>query len=136
MPAGDNLTNRDNQFRNLAYPALKLARVRSTRTVTKCRTSCPPVPVGRQGLVFGNMFSTESGQSPYLEPCWGGLFIVLSCDDIAQNYTVKIDARMYSGREAVFHSSVVKPYKHNDDEGFPGLVSVQPVPILINEEHQ
>jgi len=59
---------------------------------------------------------------------------VLSYDDITQNYTVKMDPRMYSRREAVFHSSVVKPYREDNDERFPGRANIKPAPILINEE--
>jgi len=59
---------------------------------------------------------------------------VLRYDDITQNYTVKMDARMYRRREIVFHCSVVKRYRENDDERFPGRVNIKPAPILINEE--
>jgi len=98
------------------YQALKLARIRSTRTATRRRSPCLPVSVGGQVLVFGDMFSTESGRSRKLEPRWHGPFMVLSYDDVTQNYTVKMNTRMYRWREAVFHCSVVKPYKENDDE--------------------
>jgi len=71
-------------------------------------------------LVFGDMFSTDSGRSKKLEPRWRGPLTVMSYDNITQNYTVKMDARMYRRREAVFPSSVVKPYKENDSDRFPG----------------
>jgi len=134
VPAADEYFNRHNKLRNSAYQALKLARIRSTRTATKRRTLRPPVSVGGQVLVFGDMFSTESGRSKKLEPRWHGPFEVLSYDDITQNYTVKMNARMYRRREAVFHCSVVKPYRENDDERFPGRANIKPAPILINEE--
>jgi len=59
---------------------------------------------------------------------------VLSYDDITQKYTVKMNAKMYRRREEEFHCSVVKPYRENDDERFPGQANIKPVPILINEE--
>jgi len=134
VPAADDYYNRHNELRNSAYQALKLARIRSTRTTTKRRTPRPPVPVGGQVLVFGDMFSTESGQSKKLEPPWREPFTVLSYDDITQNYTVKMDARMYHRREAVFYCSVVNSYRENDNERFPGRAYIKPVPLLINEE--
>jgi len=95
VPAADDYYNRHNELQNLAYQALKLARIWSTRTATKRRTPRPPVPVGGQVLVFRDMFSTESGQLKKLELRWHGPFTVLSYDNITQNYTVKMDARMY-----------------------------------------
>ena len=80
------------------------------------------------------MFSTESGQLKKLEPRWHGPFTVLSYDNLTQNYTVKIDARMYRQREATFHCSGVKPYRDNDDERFPGGANIKPAPTLIKEE--
>jgi len=111
-----------------------LSRIRFTRTATKRRTPRPPVPVEGQVLVFGDMISTESGRSQKLELRWPGPFIVLGYDHITQNYTIKMDARMYRRREAVFHCSVVKPYRENNDERFPGRANIKRVPILINEE--
>ena len=61
VPAADDYYNRHNKLRNAVYQALKLARIWSTMTATKRRTPCPPVSVGGQVLVFGDMFSTESG---------------------------------------------------------------------------
>ena len=46
-------------------------------------------------VTFGDMFSTESGRMRKLEPRWRGPFMVLSYHDIKQDYTVKMDARMY-----------------------------------------
>jgi len=66
------------------------------------------------------MFFTESGPLKKLDTHWHGPFTVLNYDDITQNYTVKMDARMYRRSEAVLHCLVVKPYKENDDEQFPG----------------
>jgi len=126
VPAADDYYNRHNELRNSAYQALKLARIRSTRTVTKRRTPRPPVPVEGQVLVFEDMFSTESGRLKKLEPYWCGRFTVLSYDEITQNYTVKMDARMYCQRKAVFHCSVVKPYRENDDKQFPGRANIKP----------
>jgi len=134
VPAADDYFNRHNELRNSAYQARKLARIRSTRTATKRRTPRPPVSFGGRVLVFGDMLSTESGRSRKLEPRWRAPFEVLGYDDITQNYTVKMDARMYRRREAVFHCSVVKPYRENDDERFPGRANIKPAPILINEE--
>jgi len=134
VPAADDYYNRHNELRNSAYQALKLARIRSTRTTTKRRTSRPPVPVEGQILVLGDMFSTESGRSKKLEPSGHGRFTVASYADITQNYRVKMDARMYRRREAVFHCSVLKPYRGNDDERFPGRAIIKLAPILINEK--
>ena len=80
------------------------------------------------------MFSRESGRSKKLEPRRRGPFTVLSYDDITQNYTVKMDTRTYRRREAVFHGSVVKHYRENYDERFPGRANIQLAPIRINEE--
>jgi len=101
--AAEDYDTRHNNLGNTAYQALKLDRIWSTRTGTKRRTPPNPVPVGVQVLVFGDMFSTESRGSKKLEPHWGAQFIVLSYDDIMQNYTVKMGAGMYHRREAVFH---------------------------------
>ena len=46
VPASDDYYNRHNELRNSAYQVLKLARVRSTKTVTKRRTPRPPVDIG------------------------------------------------------------------------------------------
>jgi len=62
VPAADDYYNRYNELRNSAYQALMLARVQSTRTATKGGTPGPPVSVGEQVLVVGDMFSTESGR--------------------------------------------------------------------------
>jgi len=70
VPAADEYFNRHNELRNSAYQALKLARIQSTRTASKRITPRPPVSVGGQVLVFGDMFSTESGRSKKLEPRW------------------------------------------------------------------
>jgi len=134
VPAADDYYNRHNELRNAAYQALKLARVRSTRTATKRRIPRIPVPVGRQVLVFGDMFSTESGRSRKLDPCWCGPSTVLSYDDIKPNYTVRMEARLYRRKEAVYYCSVVKPYKETEDERFPGRANIKPAPILIKEE--
>ena len=45
-----------------------------------------------------------------------------------------MDARMYHRKEAVFHCSVVKLYKENDDEQFPERANIKPAQILINEQ--
>jgi len=103
VPAAEEYFNRHNELRNSAYQALQLARVRSRRTATKRRTPRSPVSVGGEILVFGDMFSTESGRLKKLELRWCGPFTVLSYDYITQNYTFKMDARMYRRREAVFH---------------------------------
>jgi len=68
VPAADDYYHRHNELRNSAYQALKLARVWSSRTATKRRTPHLLVPVGGQVLVFGDMFSTESGRSKKLDP--------------------------------------------------------------------
>jgi len=61
VPAADDYYNRHNKLLNAAYQALKLARVQHNRTATKRRRLHPPIPVGVEVLVFGVMFSTESG---------------------------------------------------------------------------
>jgi len=87
-------------------------------------------------LGFGDMFSTESGRLKKREPRWREPFTGSGYEDITQNYTFKMDTRMYRRREGVFHCSVVKPYRENDDEGFPEQANIKPAPILINEEPQ
>ena len=134
VPASDDYYNRHNELRNSAYQALKLARVRSTRTATKKRTPRPPVAIGERVLVFGEMFTTESGRSKKLDARWRGPFSVIGYDEFTQNYTVKMDSRLYRRDTAVFHCSVVKPYKENDDLRFPGRANTKPAPILVNEE--
>ena len=60
--------------------------------------------------------------------------MVLNYDDITQSYTLKMDARMYGQKEAVFNSSEVKPNKENNNESFPGRANIKPAPILIHQE--
>ena len=60
--------------------------------------------------------------------------MILEYDDHKQNYTVKMDARMYRRKQGVFHCSVVKPFYPNDDAKFPGRAHTNPAPILINEQ--
>jgi hypothetical protein len=136
VPASDDYYNRHQELRNAAYQALKLARIRSTRTAAKRRTPRPPVPAGGQVWVFGDQFKTESGRSKKLQPRWRGPFTVLEYDEDTQNYTVRMDARMYRRKQGVFHCSVVKPFEENDDERFPGRANVKPAPILINEQSE
>ena len=45
-----------------------------------------------------------------------------------------MDARMYHRKEVVFHCFMVKHYKENDDERFPGQANIKPAPIRINEK--
>ena len=80
------------------------------------------------------MFTTESGRSRKLEAHWRGPFPVLEYDEFTQNYTVKMDSRIYRRDTAVFHCSVVKPYQENNDQLFPGRANTKPAPIPINEE--
>jgi transposase InsO family protein len=136
VPASDEYYNRHQELRNSAYQALTLARFRSTRTATKRRTPRPPVEVGSKVLVFGKMFSTETGRSVKLDAHWRGPFEVLKYDEHTWNYTVKMYARMYRRTEAVFNSDVVKPYKEKHDEKFSGRANVRPAPIPINDESE
>jgi hypothetical protein len=92
------------------------------------------VPVGGLVLVFGDQFAMESGRSRKLQPRWRGPFAFTGYNKNTQNYTVKMNARIYGRKHGIFHCSVVKPYHGNDDERFPGQANTKPVPILINDQ--
>ena len=134
VPVADDYYNWHQKVHNAAYQVLKMARFRSTKTAAKRRNPEPPVAVGAQIMVFGDQFATESGRSKKLQPHWRGPFTVLEYDSHTQNYTIKMDARMYRCKQGVFHCSVVKPFHPNDDAKFPGRAHTNPAPILINEQ--
>ena len=116
--------------------ALKLARVRSTKTAAKRMEDFKPVEVGGMVMIFGDQFATESGRFRKLQPRWRGLFIVIKFDEHTQNYTVSIDSRIYRRQKGVFHCSVVKPYHPDDDERFPGRAHTKPAHILIDNKKE
>jgi len=136
VPASDDYYNRHQEIRNAAYQALKLARVRSTRTAAKRRDDVKPVEIGGIIMIFGDQFVTESGESRKLEPGYRGPFIVTEFDEHTQNYTVSMDSRIYRRQKGVFHYSVVKPYQPNYDERFPGRAHTKPAPLLIDDEKE
>jgi hypothetical protein len=120
VPASDDYYNRHQEIRNTAFQVSKLAIIRSTRTAATRNTPRPAVPVGGLLLVLGDWFATESGRSRKLHPCWRRPFTVTEYNWNSQNYTVKLDARMYRRKHGVFLCLVVKPYDGNDDKCFPG----------------
>jgi len=136
VPASDDYYNRHQEIRNAAYPALKLARVRSTKTATRRRNNVKPVEIWGMVMIFGDQFATESGRSRKLQPRWTGHFIVIEFDEQTQKYTVSMDSRIYRRQKGVFHCSVVKPYHPNDNERFPGRAHTKPAPILIDNEKE
>ena len=95
IPASDDYYNRYQEIRNAAYQALKLARVRSTKTLAKRRDDGKPVEIRGMVMIFGDQFATESGRSRKLQPLWRGPFIVIQFDEHTQNYTVSMDSRIY-----------------------------------------
>jgi len=68
VPASDNYYNRHQEIRNAAYQALKLARVRCTKTTTKRRDNFKPVEIEGMVIIFDDQFATESGRSRKLQP--------------------------------------------------------------------
>jgi len=58
VSAPDEYYNRHQEFRNAAYQALKLARVRSTETAGKRRDIFKPVEIGGMVMIFGDQFAT------------------------------------------------------------------------------
>jgi len=136
VPASDDDYNRHQEIRNAAYQALKLARVRSTKTAAKRWDDVKPVGIGGMVMIFGDQFATESGRSRKLQPRWRGHFIVIEFNEHTQNYTVSMDSRIYRRQRGVLHSSVVKPYQPNDDERFPGRAHTKMAPILIDNEKE
>jgi len=133
VPASEDYLNRHQELRNDAYQALKLARIRSTRVAAKRRTTYRPISIGEFLMVYGDRFATESGRSKKLEPRWQGPFQVLEYDEQTQNYTVKMDSKIYRRKEAVFHCSMVKKFFPNDNGRFPGRTHAKPAPILVEE---
>ena len=136
VPASDDYYNRHQEIRNAACQALKLARARSIKTAAKSRNEVTPVEIGGMIMIFRDQFATESGRSRKLQPGWRGPFVVMEFDEHTQNYTVSMDSRIYRRQRAVFHSSVVKPYHPNEDEGFPWRGHPKPAPILIDNEKE
>jgi len=136
VPAPDDYHNRHQEIRNAPYLVLKLMRVRSTKTAPKRRDDVKPVGVGGRVMMFGNQCATESGRSRKFQPRWRGPFIVIEFDEHTQNYTVRMNSRIYRRQRGVFHCSVVKPYHPNDDERFPGRAHTKPAPILIDDEKE
>jgi len=120
-------------LRNDAYQALKLARICSTRVAAKRRTTHKPISIGEFLIVYGDRFATESGRRKKLEPRWEGPFQVLDYDEQTQNYTVKMDSKIYRSKEAVFHCAMVKKFFPHDNGRFPRRTHGKPVPILVDE---
>jgi len=133
VPANEDYYNRHQEIRNPANHAVKLARVRSTKTAAKRRDNVKPVGIGGMVMIFGDQFATESDRSKKLQPRWRALVIVIEFDEHTQNYTVSMDSRIYRRQRGVFHSSVGNPYHPNDDERFPGRAHTKPAPILIDD---
>ena len=77
VPASDDYYNRHQEIRNVAYQALKLARVRSTKTAAKRRDDVKAIEIGGMVMIFGDQFATESGRSRKLQPRGRGPFIVI-----------------------------------------------------------
>ena len=136
VPASDDYYNRHQKIRNAAYQALKLARVRATKTAAKRSDNVKPVEIGGMVMIFGDQFATESGRSRKLQPRWRGPFIVIEFDEHTQNYKVNMDSRIYRRQKEVFHCSVVKLYHPNDDERFLGRAHTKPAPILRDNEKE
>jgi len=63
VPPNDYYYNRHQEFRNAGYQALKLARVRSTKTAAKRRDDVKPFDIEGMVMIFGDQFATESGRS-------------------------------------------------------------------------
>jgi len=84
-------------------------------------------------MVYGARFGTESGRSKKLEPRWQGPFQVLDSDEQTQNYTVKMDSKVYGKNEAVFHCSMLKKLIPNYNGRFPGRTHAKPASILVEE---
>jgi len=63
VPASDNDYNRHHEIRNAQYQAVKLARVRSTKTAAKRRDNFKPVEIGGMVMIFGDQFGTELRRS-------------------------------------------------------------------------
>ncbi len=104
VPATDEYLNRHQELRNLAFQNLQLARFRSTKRATKKRRIHKHIPVGKQVMVYGDQFATQSGRSKKLEPMWRGPFTITKFDEYTENYTVKMDAKMYRRPEGTFHA--------------------------------
>jgi len=136
VPASDDYYNRHHEIRNAAYQALKLARVRSSKTAAKRRDNVKPDEIGGMVMIFGDQFATESGRSRKSQLQWRGPFIILKFEEHTENYTVRMDSRIYQRQRGVFHWSVVKPYHPNDDERGPGRAHTKPAPILIDNEKE
>jgi len=85
VPGSHDYYNRHQQIRNAAYQALKLGRVRSTKTAAKRRGDVKPGEIGGMVMIFGDQFATESGGSRKLQPRGRGPFIVIEFDEHTQN---------------------------------------------------
>ena len=103
VPASDDYYNRYQAIRNAAYQALKLARTRSTKAAAKRRNEFESVEIGGMVMIPGEQFATESGRSRKLQPRWRGPFIVMEFDEHTQNYTARMDSRIYRRQRGVFH---------------------------------
>jgi len=133
VPVSEDYPNRHQELKNDAYQALKLARICSTRVAAKRRTTYKPITIGEFLIVYGDRFATESGRSKKLEPRLQGPFQVLDYDEQTQNYTVKMDSRIYRRKEAVFYCSLVKKFFSNNHSRFPGRTQAKPAPMLVEE---
>jgi len=133
VPASEDYLNRHQEQRNDAYQALKLARIRSTRVAAQKRTTHKSISIGEFLIVYGDRFATDSGRSKKLDPRWQGPYQVLDYDEQTQNYTVKIDSKIYRRKEAVFHYSIVKKFFPNDNGRLPGQTHAKPAPTLVEE---
>ena len=133
VPASENYLNQHQELRYDAYQALKLARIRSTRVASKRRTTHKPISIGEFLMVYGDRFATESGRSKKLEPRWQRPFQVLAYDEQTQNYTLKMDSKIYCRKKAVFHCLMVKKFFPNENGRFPKPTHAKPAPILVEE---
>jgi len=85
VPAFADYYNRHQEISNAAYQALKLARVRSTKTAAKRSDHVEPVGIVGKVMIFGDQFAMESGRSRKLQPQWRGPFIIIEFDEHTEN---------------------------------------------------
>ena len=136
IPAIDEILNNHEATRTEVDMARKHATFHQTVQAEKRRKPLrQPFPTGSRVLVRGRPYTTSTGWSKKLEPCWFGPFTVAEHDPDTDNYKLTLP-RCMDRQKSFFHVSSVKEYRENDPNRFASRRMNKLAPILIDNAEE
>jgi hypothetical protein len=127
VPAADEFLNTMLAIQHMASKNIIEAREQQTEQANKRRRPAPTYTIGQQVLLSMENIKHKTSVRSKLQAKWSGPFTITQYWPDTDNVQLELPTDWMIHN--IFHTSLVKPYKKNNDEKFPSRKHQRPPPI-------